>query len=115
MLKLFSGDRRALAVLALTLLVVAFSSVAALASSPQPVKVKDGSFATKKLTVSKGTKVKWTWTGVLRHNVTVQRGPSKFHSNTQVSGNYSHTFRRRGTWHLYCTIHPNMQMTVVVN
>lgn len=112
--KLPPGDRRVLAVLALTLAVVAFSAVSALASSPKPVKVADNSFSAKKLTVSKGTRVKWTWTGFLRHNVTVQKGPSTFHSRTQVSGAYSHVFRRKGTYHLYCTIHPFMQMTIVV-
>jgi plastocyanin len=114
MLKLSQRDHRVAAVLALTLFVLAFSSVAALASSPNPVKVRDGSFSTKKLTVSKGTRIKWTWTGFLQHNVSVQRGPTKFHSPTQVRGTWSSAFRHRGTYHMYCTIHPFMQMTIVV-
>ncbi len=114
MLKLLSGDRRILAVLALTLVVVALSSVSALASPPKPVKVADDYFGKTKLTVNRGTKVTWAWAGVLRHNVTVQKGPTKFHSKTQVFGTYSHSFRHKGTYHLYCTIHQFMQMKIVV-
>jgi plastocyanin len=51
---------------------------------------------------------------VLRHNVAVQSGPSKFRSRTQVSGTFSHTFTKAGTYHLYCTLHRYMKMTIVV-
>ncbi len=114
MLKLLLRDRRLLALLALTMAVVAFSSVSALASSPKPVKVGDDFFGVKKLTVQRGANVKWNWTGSLRHNVTVRSGPSKFKSRTQVSGSFSHVFTKRGTYTLYCTVHTFMKMTVVV-
>ena len=50
----------------------------------------------------------------LRHNVAVRRGPSKFKSRTLVRGSFSHTFTKAGTYHLYCTLHPYMKMTIVV-
>jgi len=114
MLRHLRRDRRVIALLALTALLVALSSVAALASAPRQVKVADDYFGVKRLTIGKGTKVRWHWAGVLRHNVTVESGPSKFHSRTQVTGSYSHVFTKPGTYHLYCTLHTFMKMTIVV-
>ena len=93
---------------------VALMSVSALASSPAPVKVGDNYFGVKRLTIGKGTRVTWRWAGVLNHNVTVSSGPSKFHSRTQAVGSFSHVFTKPGTYSLYCTIHKQMKMTVVV-
>ena len=115
MLKHILRERRGLLVLlALTTTLIAFSSVSAFASSSHTVGVRDDHFTPKTLTISKGTKVTWKWLGVLRHNVTVKRGPSKFRSKTQVKGMFSHVFSRAGTYHLVCTIHKGMTMTVVV-
>jgi len=114
MIKHLLRDRRVLAVLTLTVFVVAVSSVSALASSPRTVKVHDDYFGTKNLIVGRGTAVTWNWVGVLRHNVVVRSGPAGFRSRTQVRGSFSHVFTRRGTYHLYCTLHTFMKMTVVV-
>jgi plastocyanin len=88
--------------------------VALALASTRSVGVRDSYFSVKRLTISRGTKVRWSWGGVLNHNVTVKSGPSRFHSRTQVTGSYSHTFTKRGTYKLYCSIHPGMTMTVVV-
>ena len=114
MIKNLLRDRRVVVLLTLTVCVVAVSSVSALASSPRTVKVHDGSYGPRSLTVTRGTAVTWKWVGVLRHNVVVRSGPSKFRSRIQVRGTFSHVFTRRGTYHLFCTIHPYMKMTVVV-
>ncbi len=106
------GKRLRLLVL-LTAALIACSSVAAFAFSG-PVKVKDDYFSPKTLTVGKGAKVTWAWAGSLYHNVTVQSGPVKFASRTQVRGSFSHVFSKPGVYHLYCTIHPHMKMTIVV-
>jgi plastocyanin len=106
-------ERRILGLLAITAAVVAFSSVSALASS-QPVKVSDNFFSVKHLVIRRGARVTWKWTGFLNHNVAVRSGPSKFRSKTQARGSYSHVFKQKGTYFLYCTIHPGMKMTVVV-
>lgn len=99
---------------ALVVCAVAFPAVSALASSSRSVKVADSYFSVKHVTISRGTKVRWIWNGVLYHNVKVKSGPVKFHSPTQVAGSYSYTFSRRGTYVLYCQVHPGMKMTVVV-
>jgi plastocyanin len=114
MLKLPLRDRRLIALLAITALLVGFSAVSAFASSSS-VKIHDDFFGVKTLNVSRGTKVTWNWVGVLRHNVTVKSGPSKFHSKTQARGSFSQTFTKKGTYHLFCTIHPFMTMTVIVH
>lgn len=89
-------------------------TVSALAASGKTVKVADSYYGPRRLTVGRGTRVTWRWTGVLRHNVVVHTGPSFFNSRTQVRGSYSHVFTRRGTYALVCTVHPKMTMTVVV-
>jgi plastocyanin len=96
--------------------VVAISSVPALASSgPQRVKVGDKYLRPGKITIKKGTRVQWSWHGYLAHNVTAISGPAKFHSRSQVKGTYRHSFTRRGTYHVVCTLHPKqMKETVVV-
>jgi plastocyanin len=104
--------RRLRALLALTVLLAAVSSVAMAASST--VLVKDSYFSVKTLTVHRGASVTWKWAAYLRHNVAVKTGPVGFRSRTQYQGTFTHTFRRAGTYHLYCTIHPSMKMTVIV-
>jgi plastocyanin len=89
--------------------------VAAVATSKtRTVRVADTYFSARRLTIRKGTRVTWNWVGYLNHNVTVRKGPSRFHSRTQVKGSFTHRFNRKGVYHLYCTLHPYMKMTVVV-
>jgi plastocyanin len=106
--------RRLRSLLLFTVLIVAVSAVSAFASSGKAVKVGDNYYGPKTLKVGKGTKVTWNWVGVLKHNVVVHQGPSSFSSKTQVRGSYGHTFTKKGTYQLVCTIHPSMKMTVVV-
>jgi plastocyanin len=106
--------RRLRLIIVLTALLVGAFAVSALASSSKTVKIGDNYYGPKSLTVGRGTKVTWKWVGVLKHNVVVHTGPSSFSSRTQVRGSYSHTFTRRGTYRLVCTVHPKMRMTVVV-
>lgn len=63
--------------------------------------------------VAKGTLVKWHFVGVETHNVTVLRGPAKFHSRDKDHGFYKHTVTRRGTYLIECTIH-GFKMRLVV-
>jgi plastocyanin len=107
-------NRRLRSIIVLTAVLVGAFAVSALASSGKTVNVGDNYYGPKSLTVSKGTKVTWKWIGVLRHNVVVHTGPSAFSSKTQVRGSYSHTFTKKGTYQLVCTIHKSMKMTVVV-
>ena len=105
--------RRLRLILLLTVLIVAVCAVSALASG-KTVKVDDNYYGPKSLTVGRGTRVTWKWVGVLRHNVVVHTGPAAFNSKTQVRGTFAHTFTKKGTYQLVCTVHPSMKMTVVV-
>ena len=66
--------------------------------------------------VSKGTKVTFKWVGGVPHNVVATSGPESFGSKTKARGyRFRHTFRKRGTYQLVCTVHPSlMRMKVRV-
>ena len=98
----------------LTVVLIGVFAVSALAFSGKTVRVGDNYYGPKSLTVGRGTKVTWKWVGVLRHNVVVHTGPAAFNSKTQVRGTFAHTFTKKGTYQLVCTIHRSMKMTVVV-
>ena len=73
---------------------------------------EDGS---TRVTVDRGTRVRWRWTGRDLHNVVVRRGPVRFRSALKRSGSYRKTVRRRGTYRIVCSIHqPDMRMTLRV-
>ena len=108
--------RKAVALL-LAIGIVVTVAVPALGSAPvKKVKVEDFKFSPKVLHIRRGTKVTWTWVAHsgIAHNVTVRRGPAKFHSRTQSSGSYSHVFRKKGTYKLICTIHVALGMKITV-
>jgi plastocyanin len=103
-----------LAALSATLLVAAPAL-----SKRKSVEVDDNYFVHKgapsTVTVRRGDVVEWEWEGRNPHNVTVTRGPVKFHSPTKRSGSYEKRMRRKGTYKIICTIHrPNMRMTLRV-
>ena len=67
------------------------------------------------VTVHKGDKVKWEWEGKNLHNVTVTKGPVKFHSKDKTSGSFAKTVKKLGTYKIVCTFHaPGMRMTLKV-
>ena len=75
--------------------------------------VRSGSPPTVKVT--KGTTVRWNWTGRRQHNVVVQRGPASFQSKLKRSGSFSRRMRTVGTYKIVCSIHaPDMAMTLKV-
>jgi plastocyanin len=93
--------------------VAALPSVAA--TTTKTVAVKDDFFGPKKLTITKGSKVKWVWKGKQAHNVSVANGPTIFRFGTRKTGTKTHTFTKRGTYSIVCTIHaPDMHMTIKV-
>src|SRR5215212_3811807 len=69
-----------------------------------------------KVTVSKGTTVKWRFVGDSPHSVTVSKGPVKFNSGVKSSGTYRKKMKKRGTYTIYCTIHgaSNQKMKLIV-
>ncbi len=96
-------------------LLAALAAPAVGAPQPKTVKVGDYFFSPQKLKVRHGTKVTWRWVGAIVHNVTVTKGPVKFHSRTQKAGSYSHVFTHTGSYTLLCSIHPFMKETISVS
>lgn len=90
------------------------------ADSATRVKIGDNYFVRPSgvptVTVSKGTTVKWVWTGESLHNVHVTKGPVKFASSSKRSGTFRKTMKRRGTYTIICTIHTgaDQKMKLVV-
>ena len=88
-------------------------------AATRSVKIGDDYFVRKgspsTITVHKGTRVTWRFTGKDLHNVAVSNGPVKFHSSYKSSGSYSHRLTRVGTYTVICTIHqPSMRMKIRV-
>jgi plastocyanin len=88
-------------------------------SKRKSIEVDDNYFVhegkPKTVTVHKGDKVEWEWEGMADHNVTVTKGPVKFHSKTKNSGSFEKTLKKAGTYKIICTIHaPEMRMTLKV-
>lgn len=74
-------------------------------------------YNSNRLTVHVGDRVKWVWhaSGLALHDVYVDSGPTQFHSPTQASGEFSESFKKPGTYRLYCTQHEeDMTMTLIV-
>lgn len=74
-------------------------------------------YNSNRLTIHVGDRVKWVWhaTGLALHDVYVDAGPTQFHSPTQASGEFSESFKKAGTYRLYCTQHEeDMTMTLIV-
>jgi plastocyanin len=102
-----------LAALAATLL----AAVPAL-SKRKTIEVDDDYFVREgdppTVRVNRNDTVVWQWEGRNPHNVTVARGPVRFKSRTQSSGDYRKKVTRSGTYQIVCTIHANMRMTLRV-
>ncbi len=85
------------------------------AASPPPVKVThlfDDYFNKSKLTIKKGTIVNWKWNTDDDHTVTEING--KFTSKQTTHGNYKHRFRKKGTFRVYCLVHPEVMRQKIV-
>ena len=101
--------RKLLVVAVLAGLLGALVVAAPALSKRKSIEVDDNYF------VHKGDKVEWEWEGSNPHNVTVTKGPVKFHSKTQSSGSFEKTLKKRGTYKIICTVHaPKMRMTLKV-
>ena len=110
---------RKLVVLALVVGCLGVLASVAMAAT-KSVKVGDDYYVrpsgVPKITVSKGTKVKWRFGTGTPHTVTVKSGPAKFNSGVRSSGSYSKKLTKRGTYVIYCTIHgfSDQRMKLVV-
>ena len=110
---------RKLIVVAISACALAVLAAGAMAAT-KSIKVGDDYYVrasgVPKVTVSKGTTVRWRFAGDNPHSVTVSKGPVRFNSGLKTSGTYSKKLRKRGTYTIYCTIHgaSDQKMKLVV-
>jgi plastocyanin len=107
--------RKCLTLTALALVAAVPATVANAAHKKPPVKVthlSDDFFNSGKVTVKKGTVLNWKWKTDDDHTVTEING--KFSSKETRKGNYKHTFKKKGTFHVYCVVHPTVMRQKIV-
>jgi hypothetical protein len=79
------------------------------------VQIKNYSFSRPDVAVPVGASVRWNFGDSVPHNVTVADGPRGFASTSQSKGGrFSYRFTVRGTYRLFCSLHPWMSEVVVV-
>ena len=90
------------------------------AAKTKTVKVGDDYFGPAKLTVTKGTKIKWKWLdgNSNTHDVRLRKGPhgvKRFKSQVAASDySFSRKLKKPGKYRIYCSLHREMVMTIVV-
>lgn len=93
---------------------IGWNSVAA-APAPHGVAIDNFAFGPATLTVPRGTTVTWTNKDDDPHTVVSDGDPKLFKSPAlDTEDNFTFTFNQAGTFKYYCTIHPRMQGTVIV-
>ncbi|RLE20188.1 MAG: hypothetical protein DRJ50_11120, partial [Actinobacteria bacterium] len=81
---------------------------------PGDITVFDNGFAPSNKTISTGTTLVWSNTGLLPHTVTDKNG--LFDSGFVMAGQtYRRTFNTPGDYSYFCTIHPGMTGTINVS
>ena len=82
---------------------------------PAPrVEIQNFAFMPKTLTVPAGSKVVWTNLDEEPHIVTSAGGGFANSPGLDTNDSYSFTFSKPGTYTYYCSIHPMMMGTIVV-
>jgi len=115
----------------LTVLLVACggSSGGGSSSGGHDIHMSDSNFVQTNITINKGESINLiddaavphiiangTWANGVASNVEESGAPTV--NNIQFNGNDSHSigpFTTSGTFHLYCTVHANMNLTVTVH
>lgn len=85
-------------------------------SEPNSVTIEKFAFNPETLTIKPGTTVTWKNRDAVDHTIIAESGSTiQFRSKELGSGDsYSFTFSEPGTYPYYCSIHPSMRGTIVV-
>jgi len=87
----------------------------ATASRTTNVTIGDYFYDPDQITISPGATVLWTNEGTVKEGHTVTDKNGSFDSGILKNGDtYSHTFDTAGTFNLFCSVHPKMKQTVLV-
>lgn len=90
------------------------------AGAIRTIRIGDNFYAPSKVTVKKGTTVRWLWpsdTGDT-HNVKLQSGPRGAKPFKSESAGSAYSFKRKltvpGTYKIVCTLHAEMRQSITV-
>jgi plastocyanin len=84
------------------------------AAATKSVTLKNIRYTPSAVTIARGGKVRWTWRdGSIRHDVRFSNGGLK-PSPLKASGTYTLTFRKKGTFRFFCSVHSEMKGRVTV-
>jgi hypothetical protein len=75
--------------------------------------VGDYAFGAQRVSVRRGTTFTWRFVGRVAHDVTLASGPEGFASPDLTRGSYSFRFTRRGTYRLFCSLHPALMTQIL--
>lgn len=81
------------------------------------VYISDFAFNPSKITVKKGTTVKWTNKDDARHDVTPDKDSKENFTASELMArdeSYSYTFEKAGVYSYHCSPHPYMKATIEV-
>jgi plastocyanin len=76
-------------------------------------KVDDEGFWPHRISVPSGKALTWNFRASMLHSVTVTAGPRGFSSPWTSNGSFSFTPRRKGTYQIFCSLHPSQMVQVV--
>jgi plastocyanin len=79
------------------------------------VRVRNGAFNTRRLSVPSGATVRWRFSDPVRHNVMLASGPRGFASYSMRRGTYRRRLTVPGQYRILCSLHPvTMSQTIEV-
>jgi plastocyanin len=92
--------------------ILLFAGAPAVAADATAVKIGNFTFGPQELKVKAGTTVTWTNEDDIPHTVV---SPNNFRSKAlDTDGAFSFTFTTPGTYKYFCSLHPHMTGTIVV-
>jgi plastocyanin len=98
-----------------TLLLALLPISSALAVGTAAVTIDNFTFSPAVLTVARGTSVVWTNRDDMAHTVVSAARPPAFRSQPLDTGDtFAAVFDRPGRFSYFCSLHPHMQGTIVV-
>jgi plastocyanin len=101
--------------IALGALLAIVAASASASASDTAVTIDNFTFSPATVTVTAGSRVVWTNRDDIPHTVTSADEPRAVKSEPLDTGDtFTHVFAKRGTFHYFCSLHPHMQGTIVV-
>lgn len=101
-------------VIAVSSAAMAASASASKALHAQQIEIRNFAFAPATLTVPAGTRVVWTNQDEEPHVITSAGSLFASSKGLDTSDSYAVTFSKPGTYAYYCSIHPMMVGTIIV-